>query len=426
VRSSAGAYVLALLYAAVAAALRIALDSYAFGIPFVTFFPAVVITAMLGGLGAGLFCVVLSATASIAFEQPHVPGVVLFTMLSSGLVLLIAARNQAERKLLANNDRLQFVLDAARIGWWEHDVPTDTVRWDRRARELFNLPEVTDYDTFKDRIHRDDREWVLAAIRAVIADPLHSQFCSHEYRIQLEASNTRWIEVHWLIQIEGGLAVRIVGTVQDITEAKEREAERTRQQEKEELLMREVNHRAKNMLSVVDVIARQTAAGDPEYFIESFSERIQALAANQDLLDRNAWQGAEVDELVRVQLLHFSDLIGSRIVFEGPRLALNPGTVQAIGLAVHELGTNAAKYGALSTDAGHVDVCWRVDGDVFQMTWTESAGPPVSAPTSCGFGTIVMQKMVEKTVGGDVHLDFAPSGLTWRLRCPVTRCGTGS
>jgi two-component sensor histidine kinase len=183
--------------------------------------------------------------------------------------------------------------------------------------------------------------------------------------------------------------------------------------------MREINHRAKNMLSVVDAIAHQTATRNPEDFIERFSERIQALSANQDLLVRNEWNGVEIEDLVRAQLAHFADLIGSRIAMHGPRLRLNPASAQAIGLALHELATNAGKYGSLSTDAGRVDIRWGIDGDTLTMSWTEREGPPVFAPKQRGFGTIVMETMAARSVDGKVDLDYAPSGLTWRLTCPA-------
>jgi two-component sensor histidine kinase len=207
-------------------------------------------------------------------------------------------------------------------------------------------------------------------------------------------------------------AVSLVGTIADITERKERE-------EKEHLLMREINHRAKNMLSVVDAIAHQTATRTPEDFVERFSARIQALSANQDLLVRNEWHGVEVEDLVCAQLAPFADLIGSRVVVRGPKLRLNAASAQAIGLALHELATNAGKYGALSTDTGRVDIRWGADGDTFNMSWTEREGPPVSAPKRRGFGTMVMEAMTERSVGGAVDLDYAPSGLTWRLTCPA-------
>jgi two-component sensor histidine kinase len=204
------------------------------------------------------------------------------------------------------------------------------------------------------------------------------------------------------------------GTVQDITERKERE-------EKERLLMREIDHRAKNMLSVVASVAHQTAARSPEEFIERFSERIQALSVNQDLLIRSEWQGVDVEDLARAQLAHFANLVGSRINVDGPKLRLNAAAAQAIGLSLHELATNSGKYGALSTDGGRVDIRWGTAGcNTFTMSWTEREGPPVSAPKQRGFGTVVMKAMAERTLGGTVDLDYAPSGVTWRLTCPAT------
>src|SRR5215468_9000759 len=144
--------------------------------------------------------------------------------------------------------------------------------------------------------------------------------------------------------------------------------------------MREINHRAKNMLSVVHAIAHQTATRNPEGFIARFSERIQALSANQDLLVRSDWGGVEIADLTRAQLAHFADLIDSRIVMDGPRLCLKPAAAQAIGLALHELATNAGKYGALSTDKGRVRISWGIDGGTLTMSWTEREGPPVSKP----------------------------------------------
>ena len=173
------------------------------------------------------------------------------------------------------------------------------------------------------------------------------------------------------------------------------------------------------MLSVVDAIAHQTAIRNPEDFVERFSERIQALSANQDLLVRNEWNGVEIADLVRAQLAHFADLIGSRIAVHGPKLHLNPASAQAIGLALHELATNAGKYGALSADTGRVDVSWGTDGDTLTMSWTEREGPPVCAPKRRGFGTIVMETMAERSVDGKVAIDYAVSGLAWRLTCPT-------
>jgi PAS domain S-box-containing protein len=204
-----------------------------------------------------------------------------------------------------------------------------------------------------------------------------------------------------------------ITVAQDVTEQRAHE-------EQVHLLMREVNHRAKNMLSLVQAIARQTAAREPVDFIDRFTERIQALAANQDLLVRNEWRGVDVKDLVHAQLAPFADLIGSRIVVQGLNLRLKPVAAQAIGLALHELATNAGKYGALSVAGGRVDVRWGMTGrDTFHMTWIEHEGPLVSAPEQRGFGSIVMETMAERSVDGSVDVHYAPSGLTWRLTCPA-------
>jgi PAS domain S-box-containing protein len=195
---------------------------------------------------------------------------------------------------------------------------------------------------------------------------------------------------------------------------------RKRAEDQVRLLMCEANHRIKNMLSLVQVVARQTAARDPEGFVGRFTERLQALAANQDLMVRHEWQGTDVEDLVRAQLAPFVDLIGSRIILWGAKLHLSAAATQAIGLALHELATNASKYGALSADTGCVDIRWEViDDHTFTMGWTEREGPSVSPPQRRGFGATVTEAMAESSVGGTVNLDYGPSGVTWRLTCPA-------
>jgi PAS domain S-box-containing protein len=190
-------------------------------------------------------------------------------------------------------------------------------------------------------------------------------------------------------------------------------------EEQVQLLMREAGHRVKNLLGLVQAIARQTADASSEAFVGRFAERIQALAASQDLLHRNQRRGADLEGLVHAQVAFFADLIGSRIAVGGPKLHLNAAAAQAIGLTLHELATNAGKYGALSTDAGRVDVSWRSERDVFTMSWTECDGPPVLPPKRRGFGSTVIDSMAKLATGGEIQLDYAPSGLVWRLRCPA-------
>jgi len=203
-------------------------------------------------------------------------------------------------------------------------------------------------------------------------------------------------------------------------------SDRQRHEEHIKLLMEEVNHRSKNMLGLVDAIAQQTISTGPDDFIQRFSARIRSLAASQDLLVEHDWKAVPLADLIRSQLSHFADLLGARISLSGPPLSLAPGVAQTLGMALHELGTNAAKYGALSTEFGRVAIAWDVQAEgptqsQFTLSWVEHEGPEVRAPERSGYGSAVTSSMVEWSVGGKVSIDYAPTGLTWRFICPVNR-----
>lgn len=192
------------------------------------------------------------------------------------------------------------------------------------------------------------------------------------------------------------------------------------------LLMREVNHRSKNMLAVVQAIARQMIGTDPQSFVKRFSDRIVGLAASQDLLIESNWQGVRVADLVRSQLSLFRELIGTRILISGPLVRFTPAAAQAVGMALHELATNASKYGALSDEHGSVHVTWSFDpskeGEEFKMSWVEKGGPAVSGePERRGFGYTIMVAMVEKSLDGKVTLSYPEEGLSWTIVAPA-RC----
>lgn len=202
------------------------------------------------------------------------------------------------------------------------------------------------------------------------------------------------------------------------------EAARLREQAEQQilLLMREVNHRSKNMLAVVQAIARQMPSNDPKQFVRQFSDRIVGLAASQDLLIESNWQGVRVADLVRSQLALFRELIGTRIEISGPPVRLQPPAAQAIGMALHELATNASKYGALSDESGQVAVTWKHSGSgeeqEFVLEWREKDGPPVTPPERHGFGHTIMVAMVEKSLDAKVEVDYAESGLVWTVHAP--------
>jgi len=429
-----GAYAVAFVSAAVATALRLVFDAWLESAPFLTYFPAVIVTTVISGFGAGLACVVLSTAAvyffvlqsrfSFLIENPaDAANLVLYAPLASLCVMLIARmrfkieREQDERAGRASKDRLQLALNAAQLGSWEYDPLTRRVAGDARCQEIFDVAKnEAPIEELLNPVHPDDVERLWAAIAASL-DPVDPQRSATAFRLRRRNGEVRWVETLGLAYFEGAgherRPVSMVGTAQDITERKERE-------EREHLLMREINHRAKNMLSVVDAIAHQTATRTPEVFVERFSERIQSLSANQDLLIRSEWHGVEIEDLVCAQLAPFADLIGSRIVMRGPKSRLNAVAAQAIGLALHELTTNAGKYGALSKDTGLLHIGWWTEAETFKMNWTEHDGPPVSPPLRRGFGTVVMKEMAERSVGGKVDLEYAPSGVTWRLNCPAT------
>lgn len=198
--------------------------------------------------------------------------------------------------------------------------------------------------------------------------------------------------------------------------------ERERHQKQVNVLLHEVNHRSKNMLAVVQAIARQTAAQNPEDFLESFGRRIQALAASQDLLIKSEWKGVDLHELALSQLGHYQDLVDKRIELSGPPLLLSARAAQIIGVALHELATNAGKYGALSDDHGRVEVNWSLapregGGETFVIIWRERDGPPVTAPVRAGFGSTILSWVAKESCNGEVELSYEPTGVVWRLEC---------
>jgi two-component sensor histidine kinase/CheY-like chemotaxis protein len=189
------------------------------------------------------------------------------------------------------------------------------------------------------------------------------------------------------------------------------------------LLMNEVNHRSKNLLSIVTAIAQQTVASSPQEFVKKFSSRLQALAVNHDLLVKSQWRSIDSSELIAGQLAHFGDLVGNRILFDGPPIRVSSAAAQSIGMVIHELSTNTVKYGALSGDEGRIEIAWDVDSSgaepMFSIRWMEHDGPSIPAPTHRGFGTIVITKMVEMSLDGETVLDYSSTGLIWRLACPL-------
>ena len=217
----------------------------------------------------------------------------------------------------------------------------------------------------------------------------------------------------YAFRIEEPEDLRIAVLFTDVTERKRHET-------RTDMLLREINHRSKNILGLVQAIARQTAAQDADSFVDRFGERVRAMAAAQDVLIRNAWGTVPLGDLVRSQLAHFSDLVDTRIEIEGPDITVTPDAAQTLAMALHELATNAAKYGALSNATGRVKVAWSgAEDGGFRLCWRESGGPPVAPVEHRGFGSRVTVDMVEAGTGGTVTLDLGRAGLSWSLDCPA-------
>jgi two-component sensor histidine kinase len=200
----------------------------------------------------------------------------------------------------------------------------------------------------------------------------------------------------------------------DITERKERE-ERIR------FLMSEVLHRSKNLLAVVQAIASQTvrSTSSPIAFAEDFGARLKSLASSLDLLVRRDWRGVSVRDLVQSQLGHYCDPHGARVALGGPDLLLSPAAAQNLGMALHELSTNAVKHGAFAAPEGRVRIEWKLMGPRrerrFRMSWVESGGALVEPPRTKGFGHLVIERMAAEALQGQVALEFARDGVRWAI-----------
>jgi PAS domain S-box-containing protein len=323
----------------------------------------------------------------------------------------ISARKHAEEELRKSEERFRSSVLHSPVPILLFDDREDVVAvsqsWlDETGYSKEELRRIEDWTI---RAHSERSDEALESIRQLISTERETLRIEVKVRTKDRGERLWNVVAAALGTLSDGRHL-FISVAQDTTERKAHE-------ERVQLLMREAYHRIKNLLGLVQAIARQSAGHGADEFIGRFTERIEALAANQDLLVQNQWHGALLGDLVRAQLAHFADLIGSRIAVHGPKLRLNASGAQAIGLALHELTTNAEKYGALSTDTGHVDVSWRFHDENIAMSWIERGGPPVQPPDHRGFGTTVVDAMVKQAVDGEVRLNYPPSGVEWHLTC---------
>jgi PAS domain S-box-containing protein len=213
-----------------------------------------------------------------------------------------------------------------------------------------------------------------------------------------------------------GKIVGVSKIARDITSQKQVQLAQT-------LLLRELNHRTKNLLAVADAIVRQTSkSSPPEELLDRISRRLHALSVSQDLMIDSEWRGADITNIIQWQLASIIDDHTSRVKLNGPLCTLNPRTAQALGLAIFELATNALKFGSLSAKAGTVQIVWSI-GDYagrreFHMRWRELGGPPVIPPEHSGFGSTIIERMIARSLLGSAKVTYAPAGLIWELVAP--------
>lgn len=229
----------------------------------------------------------------------------------------------------------------------------------------------------------------------------------------------RWHDVHIEpLRNDTGDIVGLSCASVDVTERKEGEAHLR-------LLLRELTHRSKNLLAVIQAMARQTArhAGSIDGFLNQFGARLQALAASHDLLVRESWYGASLAELIRSQLTAYMDKDAKQVTADGPNVALKPEAAQSLGLALHELAVNAARFGALSVSDGRVSIAWQRsdNGGWLDLDWRETCGPKVKNRRKKGFGSMVIERNLARALDAEVTLDFEPEGLHCHIKIPASQ-----
>jgi two-component sensor histidine kinase len=233
-----------------------------------------------------------------------------------------------------------------------------------------------------------------------------------EFRIVRPDGEIRWCTGTAAASIDKeGRVIRVSGVTVDITERKQAE-------ERQNLLAREVDHRAKNALALAQSIVRLTRGEDVESYVRSVEGRINALARVHTVLSLSSWQGAEIGKLIDEELAPYST--GNQIALRGAEVQLEPATAQTVALALHELVTNSAKYGALSTLKGLLSVSWTIEADALEIVWMETGGPRVKRPASRGFGTRSVIASIETQLGGKAEFDWRAEGLICRLSVPLS------
>jgi PAS domain S-box-containing protein len=331
------------------------------------------------------------------------------------------ASRRAEQTLQETEERYRLASRATNDAIWDWNLQTDHIRWNEAVKTLFGYAgeEVGPSGAWwKEHIHPDDRERIRSSIYAVIDG--RTDHWTDEYRfLRSDGSYADILDRGYVLRNEAGKAVRMIGAMLDITARK-------RAEEHQRLLTAELQHRVKNTLAMVQAIASQTLRGatDLEEAREAFAARLISLGRAHDILTQASWTAAPITEVVDGALSVHRQTDAARLRVSGPSVLLGAKPALALALALHELATNAAKYGALSGDSGVVDLRWHVvhEGEQprFCLTWSEQGGPPILAqPTRRGFGSRLIERSFASEVGGEVKLTYAPTGLVCRLEAPL-------
>lgn len=327
------------------------------------------------------------------------------------------ARTRAEKDLRESEQRLQLALEAGRMGAWEWDLVSNKIVWSPGLEEIHGLKPGTFGGTFDDYtrdVHPDDLQMVLNTVRKALEerDDYHVT-----YRMKHPDGGERWLEAFGRLAFgPDGNPAKLAGICMDITERKWAESQR-------ELLVAELSHRVKNTLATVISIQHQSFAMAPslEEAREAFDSRIRALAQTHSRLAEGHWSGVPLETALADELSPYRQNGGSNIRLEGPRVILSPRTALTLGMAIHELATNAAKYGALSVKEGVVQVTWEKNALRRALTihWTETGGPKVEAPARRGFGRLLLERALASDLKGKVELDFHQDGLKCNIVLPL-------
>jgi two-component sensor histidine kinase/DNA-binding response OmpR family regulator len=339
----------------------------------------------------------------------------LLERLNAELETRVADRTAA---LEASNTRLRLseqartlALAAGNMGSWEYDFHDNTWRIDEGQCRIFAVNPRTEPtpEHVRALIQKEDWDRLIEQLDAV--SPESKSFQS-EMRVVRANGEMRWCLVAAAVTFgEGGHKSHVAGVTIDITERKETE-------EKQSLLAREVDHRARNALAVVQAIVRMSHAPTMEAYAAGVEGRIRALSLSHDLLSKSRWQGADITKLIREEVEPYQTDGTARVQFSGPSILLPPDNAQTIALAIHELATNAAKYGGLSQEGGSVDIRWQVTDGTIRLVWREKGGPLVEKPSKRGFGTKIIDASINSRSGGSAKFAWHLEGLSCELIWP--------